>query len=169
MRLQLTGSVALLSLVSGCASGPAILIENGGVPPPHAEFSLLEVSDPVTSPLIRSDLEAAGWRAVESEASWRVEVLRTRRDGQMGAFTSSTRPETSDAWVISPIPHRWWRSGGEERYVLIAVLDSETGERVAWARARTRRPATDVSDLQLAAEASGALLRQSDPRPQGTR
>lgn len=169
MRLRLIGSMALLSVVAGCASGPAVLVEEEGTAPPAARFSLLEANDPVTSPLVRSGLEAAGWRAVEREAPWSVEVLRTRRDEQSGAFTSSTRPETSDAWAIPPAPRRWWRSAGEERSVLVAVLDGETGERVAWARARTRRPAADTPDPRLAAEAVAALLRQGDPVPQGTK
>lgn len=169
MRLRLVGSAALISVVAGCAAGPAILVEEDGAAPRAARFSLLEANDPVTSARVRADLEAAGWRAVDREAPWRVEVLRTRRSEQSGAFTSSSRPETSDAWTIAPAPRRWWRSASEERSVLVAVLDGETGERVAWARAWTRRPPADATDPHLAAEAVAALLRQGDPVPPGTK
>jgi len=169
MGLRLIGSMALFSLTVGCASGPAILVDREGISPPPASFSLLDASDPATAPLVRSDLEAAGWQVVERGAPWRVDVLRTQRDEQLGAFTSSSRPATSDAWVIPPAPRRWWRSGGEERSILIAVLDGETGEWVAWARARTRRPAAHTPDASLAAGAVAALLNRSDPSRRETK
>lgn len=160
--MRLIGLISVFAVASGCASGPAILVEEGGALPSAASFALLEAGDPVAAPIIRSELEAAGWRAVERDPLWRVEVLRTRRDERTGAFTSADRPETTEAWTIPPTPRRWWRTDAEERSVLVAVLDGRTGERVAWARALTRRSSDRDPDPRLATEAVVALLSRND-------
>ena len=163
MRLRLIGLVSVFAVASGCASSPAILVEKEGALPPAASFALLEAGDPVAAPIIRSELETAGWRVAERDPLWRFEVLRTRRGEGTGAFTSDDRPETAEAWTIPPAPRQWWRADSEARSVVVAVLDGRTGERVAWARALTRRSPERDPDERLAAEAVAALLSRSGP------
>lgn len=162
MRLDLIAWLSALAMASGCASGPAILVEGEGALP-SGGFSLLADSDPAVAQVVSSRLEMAGLRASGQEAPFRIEVLRTRRPETAGAFTSEERPETANGWSISPTPRRWWRNEGEVRAVSITVLDGRSGERIAWARARSQRPANQTPDEQLAAEAAASLLSRPGP------
>lgn len=158
MRATMTGLLMIAGLATGCASGPDIRTTATGAPPAATAFSLLGDTDPAAAAGVETELQRRGWRVVERDAPWRIEVLRTHRNERAGAFTTELRPGADEAWTIQPARRRWWRREGDERGLALALLNSATGERVARGEAWTRRPAGKVSDDRLTAAAVEALL-----------
>jgi len=165
MRATKVGLLLVTVLVAGCASGPEIRITTSGVSPAAASFGWLDEPDPATAAAVGTELEKRGWRILEPNAGWQVEVLHTRRSANAGAFTSELRPEAEESWAVQPAPRQWWQSEVDERGLTLTFLDTATGERVARGEAWTRRRVDQVPDDRLVSAAVEALLSAGAVQP----
>jgi len=158
MRAFMVGLLMMTGLAAGCASGPEIRVTTSGASPAATSFGWLDESDPATAAAVGTELQKRGWRILERNAAWQVEVLQTRRNQGAGAFTSEVRPEEEMSWTVQPAPRRWWQRKSDERGLTLALVDNATGERIARGEAWTLRRPDQVSDDRLAAAAVEALL-----------
>lgn len=158
MRATMVGLLLVTGLAGGCASGPEIRVTTSGASPAATSFGWLDESDPATTAAVGTELQRRGWRILERNAAWQVEVLRTRRSQGAGAFTSEVRPEEEQGWTVQPAPRRWWQRESDERGLTLTLVDTASGERIARGEAWTRRREDQLSDDRLVAAAVEALL-----------
>ncbi len=144
-------ALALLPLLSACASVPVVETRLGAGPPPASSFRLARSdNDQGAGEAVAAVLTAAGWTA-SATGAYRVETSYTVRPQAAGAFIEGAAPpKAPEAWLSPPRPKSWWRKARPLRTLSIRFVEPATGAEQARLEAATLGD-VGVADLAKAA------------------
>lgn len=134
-----TACVGIL-LLGGCAGGPAIQEWGDGRLPPgprtyHIDIDAVEPrgqSQAVAA--VRNALRSKGWREMDGQDSWTVEVTYSVRPMQVGAFSDESAEK--EAWVLKPALPQWWTRDRDLHVLHLALARPGDGRDISVGAAR---------------------------------